>query len=245
MKTQALGIIGKVVTGPWMRMVGRPDLNILDMNPYYAEAQGKLESWSEDASPLLGPSAPSVFADVPIMADVVLDSIMQTTSSNEKTVTLLQDLCKACLAVVNRQLKSQLDGGIHCHPSEALRQKASSYSATNIGGERNFTFADRIDHHAPNAIANHIECKTMFCVNKTANWMHGMASEEKIVCVGHARINAKNDARECKLQNEKLQTNIQVKHNKSRWRQKILDKENSDRKNNKQWFQLAFEHGGL
>ena len=94
MTTQALGIIGKVVTGPWMRLVGRSDLNILDMNPYYAGAQGKLESWSEDASPLLGPSPPSVFVDVPIKADVVLDSLMQTVSSNEETVTLLQDLCR-------------------------------------------------------------------------------------------------------------------------------------------------------
>ena len=34
--------------------------------------------------------------------------------------------------------------------------------------------------HAPNATANHIACKAMFCVNKTANWMHGMASEEKL-----------------------------------------------------------------
>ena len=46
--TQALGIIGKVVTGPWMGLVGISDLNILDMSPYYVGAQGKLESWSEE-----------------------------------------------------------------------------------------------------------------------------------------------------------------------------------------------------
>jgi len=108
--TQALGIIGKVATGHRMRLVGRSDLTILDMNPYYAGARGKLQLWSEDASPLLGPSPPSFFTDVPIKADFVLDSLMQTTSSNEETVTLLQDLCRGCLAIVKRQSRHSLRG---------------------------------------------------------------------------------------------------------------------------------------
>ena len=130
MTTRALGIIGKVVTGPWMRLVGISDLNMLDMNPYYAGVRGKLKSWSADASPLLGPSPPTVFADVPvpIKADVVIDSLMETTSSNKETVTLLQDLCRACLAIVKRQLATQLEGGGGeiCHLSEILHHQAKS-----------------------------------------------------------------------------------------------------------------------
>ena len=103
--TRALGIIGKVLTGPWMRLVGQ-DNNILDMNRYYAEAQEKCQPWSQDASQLLRPSPPSVFADVAIKDDFALDSLMKPTSNNYKTVTLLQ----ACLIIIEQQLKDQLPG---------------------------------------------------------------------------------------------------------------------------------------
>ena len=108
--TRALGIIGKVLTGPWMRLVGQ-DNNILDMNMYYAEAQGKCQSWSQDARQLLRPSPPSVFADVAIKDDVALDSLMKPTFTDCKTITLLQDLCQAYLIIIERQFKDQLPGG--------------------------------------------------------------------------------------------------------------------------------------
>ena len=57
--TRALGIIGKVVTGPWMRLVGQ-DRNIFELNKYYAEAQQKLQSWAQDADQLLGPNHQSL-----------------------------------------------------------------------------------------------------------------------------------------------------------------------------------------
>ena len=109
MTTWALEIIGKVLTGSWMRLVGL-DNNILGMNRYYAEAQEKFQSWSQDASQLLRPSPPSVFADVAIKDDVALDSLTKPTSTDGKTITLLQDLCQACLIIIERQLKDQLPG---------------------------------------------------------------------------------------------------------------------------------------
>ena len=141
--TRALGVIGKVVTGPWMRLVAR-DLPILEMNPYFDEARSKLRSWSEDASPLLGPSTPSVFADVPVKDDIVLDSLNKPTASNDKTIALLRELCKACLGVVERQLTTQLDGGCFGNPSDTLVQQASSCRASNISCERSFGSADSL-----------------------------------------------------------------------------------------------------
>ena len=117
--TRTLGIIGKVLTGPWMQLVGQ-DNNILGMNRYYAEAQEKFQSWSHDASQVLRPSPPSVFADVAIKDEVALDSLMTPTFNNGKIITMLQDLCQACLIIIERQLKVLLPGGRYWDPSEAL-----------------------------------------------------------------------------------------------------------------------------
>ena len=50
---RALGLLGKQVTGPWLRltMVDRP---VLELNPFYESAVNKLQLWSSDASELLG-----------------------------------------------------------------------------------------------------------------------------------------------------------------------------------------------
>ena len=142
------------VTGPWMRLVGQ-DRNIFELNKYYAKAQEKLQSWAQDTDQLLGPNPPSVFGDVPIKNDAVIDCLVKPTSFNGKTVTLLQACCQACLIIIERQFKDQLPGGRFWDPSEALRHQARSCSATNISSERNFAVAHQVIHRAPNVKPSH------------------------------------------------------------------------------------------
>ena len=47
--TRALGIVGKLVTGPWMRLLGQ-ETSILGMNEYFREAFDRLTAWAIDAS---------------------------------------------------------------------------------------------------------------------------------------------------------------------------------------------------
>ncbi len=49
---RALGILSKLVTGPYFRIVGETD-HILDINPYLQELQLSLQRFSKDSSPLL------------------------------------------------------------------------------------------------------------------------------------------------------------------------------------------------
>ena len=200
MTTRALGIIGKGLTGPWMRLVGL-DNNILGMNRYYAEAQEKCHSWSQDASQLLRPSPPSVFADVAIKDDVALDSLMKPTSNNGKTITLLQDLCQASLIIIERQLKDQLPGGHYWDPSEALQHQSRSCSATYISGEKNFAIADQIMYHAKNAKPSHVESKVMFQVNKTSSWLVERDDAANHKCTDHARKVARKNTEADKERN--------------------------------------------
>ena len=55
-----MGLVGKHVTGHWMRLVGR-EWPILEMNTSYVEAVQKLEAWSQDVTPLLDEESPCIF----------------------------------------------------------------------------------------------------------------------------------------------------------------------------------------
>jgi len=107
-------------------------------------------------------SRPSVFANVPVKDDIVLDSLKKPTSSNDKTIALLRELCKACLGVVERQLTTQLEGGCLSNPSDTLVQQARSCRASNISCERSFGSADSIISRVPNATPDFVEARLMY-----------------------------------------------------------------------------------
>ena len=96
-------------------------------------------------------TSPSVFADAPSKLTMSLTVLCrQTTCSNETTVTLLQDLCPACLAIVNWQLETAWGGvrkrssvipGKPIDSDETLHHQPKPCIATNIGGEINFVVA--------------------------------------------------------------------------------------------------------
>ena len=71
---RSLGIIGKCMTGPYMRCVGK-NMNILDLNPRFCDVQRNLEVWSHDASKLLEMDLPSAFKDIPVLEDLILSSL--------------------------------------------------------------------------------------------------------------------------------------------------------------------------
>ena len=85
---RALGLIGKIITGPWMRLVGQ-NCNILEMNKYFQEAHVNLTKWSEDSSSLLSSNPPSVFSGIPIQKDIVFEKLLQPTEFDGATKELL------------------------------------------------------------------------------------------------------------------------------------------------------------
>ena len=157
---RALGIIGKCVTGPYMRLAST-DNNILYMNSKYLELRDNLKSWTHDASPLVSSPPPSVFVDFPVISDPVLDCLMPQTQDRD-ILKLLQDLSRACLDVVNRQLSSQLPGGEFWQPSPRLIAESKSCQSSNISEERNFAHADSEIYRARNAKVGFVEGRVMF-----------------------------------------------------------------------------------
>ena len=62
--TRAFGIVGKLTTGPWMRLLG-VETNILGMNKHFQEALD-ITTWRHDASSLIQPDAPCAFSSVEV-----------------------------------------------------------------------------------------------------------------------------------------------------------------------------------
>ena len=78
---RALGILGKLITGPWMRLLG-VDTTILGMNKHFQAALGNITAWSNDASSLIRPNAPCAFSCVDVKRDTVLHSLVDRTDFN-------------------------------------------------------------------------------------------------------------------------------------------------------------------
>ena len=239
---RALGIIGKCITGPWMRLLGN-NKTILEMNIFYAEAQEKTKSWSTDASPLLSPHPPSVFETIPIKEDAVLESLLTPTSLNDITVNLLQNLCAVILVLIERQLHSQLPGGVFWDAAPDVQQQAKSCSATNISGERNFARVDQAIYHAKNASTGHIEAKVMFRANNTAKWLAELNVNDKKYHISHAMKGARAISEEEKARKAQLSKQIRERIQLARQRQQ--SKDDSQREKVEQWFTLAYNHGGV
>ncbi|XP_071959561.1 uncharacterized protein [Antedon mediterranea] len=194
---RALGLIGKYVSGPWMRLVER-DQNILDLNMPFTLAVNKMEEWKLNTSVLVKGEADCLFADVPIIKDAVFYNLTATREDDQQVETVLSMLLDVIIDVCKRQLDDQLPGGIHHDPSDSLKQQAKSCVGNNISGERVFGLLDHYVKRAPNASLSYIESKIVYKLNRTSDWLamkpieerEELLSKARILCLRSKRINA-------------------------------------------------------
>lgn len=239
---RAFGLIGKFITGPWMRLVGKVQ-HILELNPHFAEAREKLQSWSKDARPLLSAEATSIFTVAPILADPVFRSLTASKATDAATCELVKKLCSVILSVVERQLETQLPGGAFWEPSQELCQAAQSCSSTNISGERVFAVCDREMARAPGAQHGFIEAKVLFKSNKTAGWLMEKTEAEREQTIRTAMKEAREIRKEEKAEQRKLKEKISEMLQAKRKEQ--LEKEDKERKKLEETLEEMYDNGGL
>ena len=88
-----LGLISKLVTGPWMRLVGRRG-GILDLNPYFLQEQTRLQLWAQDAPPMLQQPPPQIFDDAPVKEDSVLAALHTGAVKDQAILLSRHRLCR-------------------------------------------------------------------------------------------------------------------------------------------------------
>ena len=122
---RALGIVGKLITGPYFRIVGEID-SILELNPHLHQLQISLQCYCQDASPLLEGENTFDLNVAPIDKSIVYDSLFEVDDQEFQILTqqALELICSALLLCLERQCEDQLPGGKYWSPDEKLTAQA-------------------------------------------------------------------------------------------------------------------------
>ncbi|KAG1710423.1 Craniofacial development protein 2 [Nymphon striatum] len=238
---RALGLLGKCFTGPWMRLV-EGNKKILELNPYYREAELKLSHWIEHPVEVLRGQG-FLFRDVEVKKDAKFHFLTKPCELDGDTGNLLVSMMKGILRDLKRQLADQLPDGVYWKPDAEVIEQAQSCIGHNISGERVFALVDKENRRAPNASPAFVESKVVTLSNKTLIWLKEKGSREVI----HLILAARKAEREAKIRNAKRAVNIHLeKLNILAEKEQKLSKTEENRRNSRENILTLFiRHGGL
>ena len=134
---QALGILDKIVTGPFWRHLQTSSVSVLDMSNTYTLMKQKFDEWGCDAQNLIE-NQDRLFEEH-THDDDVSESLFSQSSAY--TMELLQLLCKSFA----RQLLNHLPGGqFHDVSDPQMITEAKSVPKTNVTSQRDFAVLNRL-----------------------------------------------------------------------------------------------------
>ena len=185
---KALGIIDKIVTGPFWRYLQRSSISILQMSDVYTMMKDKFEMWSSNALCVMEDQA-CLFESVDIDDDKVAMSLFATSGNEAVEVQeLLQFLFKSFAVTIQRLLIDHLPGGKYHKVSDPrIVQETMSVPKTNINPERDFGILDRLMSQKPNSTYIALESLLLFSQNKTSDWLFSKSTKERDRLIKAAR----------------------------------------------------------
>ena len=107
---RALGIIGKLITGPLWRHLATPTTHIADMSSIYTALVSNFEKWSSAPQDLLDGSAVA-FRDAQVTLDDVHHELFTPSEHDDLTTVILQLICASFAKFSRRLLADHLPGG--------------------------------------------------------------------------------------------------------------------------------------
>ena len=189
---RALGIIDKLITGPFWRVVNLAS-NILELNTSLLQMKQSFESWCDDASPLLDGEPLFPESEVPIHKDAIYNAIFEATGDanfDALTQQALEMLMHGLLLILERQEQDQLPGGKYYNPTSSVKSMSSNVPTTNMASERDFAILDLLIRSKPHATTLAYEALIMWQNNGTLAWLKGKSEEEKVKLMESARKGA-------------------------------------------------------
>ena len=178
---QALGIVDKLITGPFWRYLQTSTISVLGMSDTYTMMKAKFEEWGSNSECLVG-NQDSLFEEHVRSNDDVSEFLFKPTTTSQYgiVVELLQVLCKAFSLTIQRLLVDHLPGGeFHGVSDSSIISETKSVPKTNVSPERDFAILDRLISQKPNATYIALESMLLFSVNKTTDWLKSKNPEEK------------------------------------------------------------------
>ena len=202
---RALGLVGKLVTGPYFEVAAKAD-SILKLNPYLQQLQASLQALATDASPLF--DGKGIFSEesAPEASDV-LKSLCHSGQGEEFDILTQQAaelICSAILLVLENQCQDQLPGGRYFNASNEIQEQASAVPATNVISERDFVVFDVLLKTRPAATTVALEALIMWMHNKSSKWLDSLTEEERAKYFQEARANVKSIREKIKHNRRKI-----------------------------------------
>ena len=223
---KCLGIIGSYLTKPWFVMLASVS-TIMETNSYFQSAAAQLKKWEVDPSLLFQPHSMSAFEGIDAKVD---PSLLPTTPEEQANMeACLAKLLQSCNDVFCRQLHDHLEGGIYYMPDPEVIDAASSCSATNISGERQFGKVDYVIRKAPNITVGKLEAKVMFSSNDTASWLADQPAEKKQEHIKNAIRKGSHVRQQDKCKKEKLMKAFQEKNNLRKIQRSLKEQQNREK----------------
>ena len=139
---QALGILGKLITGSFLCLVEEPNAHIFSLNDTWLHVITKLESFATDAHPLM--EGMDIVPNGRVTKDEIYEELMKENEElDELTEECLRVLCCSCVTLLKQQLKDQLPDGKYYRPSQEVMHETEGVPKENIISERDFAHLDR------------------------------------------------------------------------------------------------------
>ena len=177
---RALGIIDKIVTGPFWRHLQSSSVSILEMSDTYSKMKNKFEEWSKDAQVVMD-NEDLLFPGVTNNDDSVSKVLFHSVpNADVMTQEVLQLLFQSFAIALQRLVIDHLPGGMYNSVIDPqVIQETKSVPKTNVTPERDFAVLDRLMTQKPNATYIALESLLLYSHNKTATWLENKTIEEK------------------------------------------------------------------
>ena len=182
LQLQALGLIGKLVTGPWMKhLYGNQQLSNLDSIPRVQLCLKNLCTFKDSPMQILESNSDVFGMPIDESSDEVLSSLRSTALSapdKECIGGILLQLITSTIEVIKKQMEEYIDGGLASLPPSNALQTLSA-PVHNMFAEKTLGLADHHLRRSQNAKIGFVDGKVKTRINRTLAWLSNKTKQEQ------------------------------------------------------------------
>ena len=227
LQLRALGIIGKMVTGPWMHeLYTNSGISNLDSINYIKMCLQNLNALKENPLMMLQANTDTFGVSLDVGSDAVVNELQNSATTEQDKLVLndiLVQLLEGVICVIKKQLHDYLEGTL-TNLSPSIVHQASSAPVHNMFAEHTLGMADYLYRKASNIKVGFLDGKVKCKINGTMQWLcaHSQDKQEDIVkfCIRQGQrvklVNKQHEHNVSILQDQRIKVKIQKKENSLR-----------------------------
>ena len=182
LQLKALGLKGKLVTGPWMQhLYGNHTLSNLDTIPHVQFCLQNLCTFKDSPMQILESRSDAFGMPIDETSDEVLSSLRSTVlsaSDKERLGGILLQLITCMIEVIRKQMGEYIDGRLANLPQSNAFQTLSA-PAHNMFAEKTLGLADHHLRRSQNAKIGFVDGKVKTRINRTLAWLSNKTKQEQ------------------------------------------------------------------